>query len=317
MPSSDHLNTAVLLIIFNRPRNTQEVFDAIERIRPKQLFVAADGAREGVVGEAELCNEARSIATRVTWPCEVKTLFREKNLGCKKAVSEGISWFFQHVPEGIILEDDCVPNPTFFGFCEQMLSYYREDKRVMMVCGTNYLSEEVMAITEDSYFFSNYYPIWGWATWRRAWELYDPAMKGWEKHREAGQLDYLFPYQAIARYYHTMFDMITNGFDTWDIQWWYTCIFNHGLSVIPKYNLIANRGEQGTHTGTQGSFAINMPTIDIDYNKLKHPANVVPLRRVNELTYTNSHAQVVLVESTWVKVKQKIKSSIKNKVVPK
>lgn len=286
------LETPVLFLIFNRPENTSQVFEGIRKARPKRLFVAADGPREHKKGEIEICRQARLIATSVDWECEVKTLFRKKNLGCKVAVSSGISWFFEQVEFGIILEDDCKPDSSFFTFCEKMLSHYHNDSRVMMICGTNYLSYEISSKIEDSYFFANYYPIWGWATWKRAWSLYDVEMKNWNRFKNTKQLYWLFSNPEISKYYESMFDLIENGFDTWDIQWWFTCIFQSGLSIIPKYNLISNIGVIGTHSSTQGDYRINMPVYPLDEGEIKHPLFVVTDKYLNEMTYKMSHAQI-------------------------
>jgi hypothetical protein len=175
------------------------------------------------------------------------TLFREKNLGCRKAVSEAITWFFKNVKEGIILEDDCVPDASFFPFCSQLLAKYREDERVSMISGSNY---EV--VSEDypySYFFSRYFPVWGWATWRRAWALYQPDMKSWPSRRESNQLDGLIGAPERIKMYRGAFDSVYYGrIDTWDYQWVYSCLFQNGLCVIPKNNLVTNIGLEGTHT---------------------------------------------------------------------
>ncbi len=289
-------DTPVLLLIFNRPDNTRQVFEAIKKVKPNQLFIAADGAREGKEGEMELCGQARQIATDVDWQCEVKTLFREHNLGCKYAVSSAIDWFFEQVEQGIILEDDCIPNHDFFGYCAQLLYYYKADPRIMMICGTNYLPAEISDAIKHSYFFSNYYPIWGWATWKRAWDLYDVEMKSWDNFKERRQLFYRFSSSKISSHYEYMFDLIKNGFDTWDIQWWYTCIFQSGLAIVPKYNLISNIGIVGTHTSTQGNYSINMPTQGINYKNLIHPHFVFADKYLNEMTYKKSHAQIDMEE---------------------
>ncbi len=311
------LETSVLFLIFNRPDNTRQVFESIKKAKPKRLFVSADGPREGKVGETEICRQVRTIATQVDWNCEVKVLFRDNNLGCKLAVSSGITWFFEHVEFGIILEDDCNPNQAFFGFCEQMLSHYHHDPRIMMICGTNYLSSEISSQIEHSYFFSNYFPIWGWATWKRAWRLYNVEMKGWDKFRDTKQLLWLFSDTRISTYYHSMFDLIKNGFNTWDIQWWYTCIFQNGLAVIPKYNLISNIGVEGTHTSTQGNYGINLSTHNLELKKIIHPEFVIADRYLNEMTYKVSHAQIKprsLVKSVIVFVRKGL-SAIKRSLV--
>lgn len=171
------LNVPVLLLIFNRPDTTQRVFHEIRGASPLQLFISADGPRENKPGEFEKCQITRDIVRQVDWDCEVYTNFRDKNLGCKIAVSSAIDWFFENVEEGIILEDDCLPSFSFFRFCEELLEKYRDDERIMQIGGTNLLSE--WQRSDDSYYFSKYGAIWGWATWRRAWQYYDVNMKLW------------------------------------------------------------------------------------------------------------------------------------------
>jgi hypothetical protein len=168
-------NTPVLFLIFNRPNTTEQVFEAIAKAKPRCLFVAADGPRTDKEGEAEKCQAVRDIIKRVDWDCEVKTLFREQNLGCKEAVSSAITWFFEQVEEGIILEDDCLPSDSFFSFCAELLEKYRDDKRIMMISGDNF--QDGIQRGDASYYFSSVPWIWGWATWRRAWRLYDREMQ--------------------------------------------------------------------------------------------------------------------------------------------
>ena len=163
-------------MVFNRPDTTAQVFETIRQAKPARLYVAADGARKEKDGELERVAMVREIATTVDWPCEVKTLFQDKNLGCKNAVSSAISWFFEHEEQGIILEDDCLPSADFFDFCENNLEKYRSDTRIMMIAGTNYLPSENLRVP---FFFSEHFIIWGWATWRRAWQLYDLEMSSW------------------------------------------------------------------------------------------------------------------------------------------
>ncbi len=170
------LGTPVLFLIFNRPDTTTRVFEAIREARPSRLYVAADGPRADKEGEAQRCLETRKITEAVDWPCEVRRLYREENLGCKLAVSSAITWFFTHEEEGIILEDDCLPDQSFFPFCAAMLERYRDDGRIMMVLGTSLLPPG--GGPDADYLFTQYFLIWGWATWRRAWEKYDIEMDG-------------------------------------------------------------------------------------------------------------------------------------------
>jgi hypothetical protein len=176
----------VLFLIFNRPDATACVFEAIRIARPARLYVAADGPRTGRYGEAELCAETRRIATEIDWPCDLRTLFHETNLGCGEAVSRDNGWFFEQVPEGIILEDYCVPHSTFFQYCEEMLDRYRERNDVMAVCGSSYSDNRFYK--GGSYAFTRVFDPWGWATWRRAWKKYDRHFSGLTESLDRGIL---------------------------------------------------------------------------------------------------------------------------------
>jgi hypothetical protein len=244
-------NPAVLLLVFNRPDLTARVFEAIRNARPPRLYVAADGPRAGRSDEPEKCKAARAIATAADWPCTVKTLFRTENLGCKRAVSSAIDWFFGEEPEGIILEDDCLPNRSFFAYCRELLARYRTDERVWQVCGSRYVPDDIGLEDGASYFFSRYGPVWGWASWRRAWKAYDADLKRWPEMSQEPLISSAYPDAVEKRAKKKLGDRLYRGeIDTWDYQWGMAKNFNHGLSVIPAKNLIVNIGfgEDATHT---------------------------------------------------------------------
>jgi hypothetical protein len=186
----------------------------------------------------------RKIATAVDWPCEVKTLFRDHNLGCKLAVSGAITWFFEHEAQGIILEDDCLPSMDFFRFSEDMLERYSLETRILMISGTNYLSDQIA----QPYFFSEHFSIWGWATWRRAWKLYDVEIKEWTKSRSRQELKEKFTNPWIRYHFSNTFDLLQGEYiDTWDIQWVFCGIMNRCLCLTSSKNLVTNIGINGTH----------------------------------------------------------------------
>jgi hypothetical protein len=250
------MRSPILFLIFNRPDVTRKVFNAIQIAKPTHLYIAADGPRTNKIGEAELCERVRQIATQVDWPCEIKTLFRSENLGCKKAVSSAITWFFGHEPEGIILEDDVVPSPAFFEFCDYALEKYRNDNRVGMVTGTNLLGAEVNSM---EYLYSQIFSIWGWATWKRAWDLYDIQMDTWPSKNLKESLLYRYK-PDLARYFIKTFDThVARNIDTWDTQWVYTCIFNSLMCITPKANMVSNIGIVGTHS------SVEMPNHNVEY----------------------------------------------------
>jgi hypothetical protein len=244
------LETPVLFLIFNRPDTTEKVFKEIKKAKPKQLFVAADAPREGVEGEKEKCKKTKEVVAEIDWDCEVKRLYRDKNLGCKKAVNGAIDWFFENVEQGIILEDDCLPNQSFFIFCQQMLRRYKDDKRIMQVTGTN-LSSEYNRDPDYSYYFSQYGSIWGWATWKRAWKLQDLEMQKFKEIYDKNYFEDIFrtdleKKNRIENYKKCY----NNGMNAWDYQWSFAKVINNGLIIVPKKNLIKNIGfgEEATHT---------------------------------------------------------------------
>ncbi len=270
-----NFSTPILFLIFNRPEATQLVFDAIKKQRPKYLYVAADGPRPEVAGEAASCQATRDIIKQIDWDCELKTLFRDINLGCGQAVSGALDWFFSQVEAGIIIEDDCLPNETFFEFCAELLDQYKDDRRVMMISGTNHLLNEAEMF--DSYFFSRVYTVWGWATWRRAWNLYDINMTAWPEYKKNKSLKKIFA-NKNARYYFK--DSFNRAYykkaDTWDTQWVFSCLVNNGLTIMPKYNLVTNIGLVGTHTVKGKNPSVGRASKDFACEPLAQPAAVKP-----------------------------------------
>lgn len=243
------LDTPVLFLIFNRPEQTGRVFEAIRRAKPRRLYVAADGPRPHVASDAENCALARQVVGQVDWDCQVQTLFRAQNLGCKDAVSTGITWFFSQEAEGIILEDDTLPDASFFTFCAQLLAHYRHDERVMHIGGSNYQFGRKRG--KASYYFSNYNHIWGWATWRRTWQHYDGELKNLGPFQENGCIRQIVKDKREQAYWLRMFEAVKAGkINTWDFQWTFTVWSRGGISILPNHNLVINIGfgENATHT---------------------------------------------------------------------
>ena len=246
------MRSAVLLLVFNRPDTTRQVFEAIRSARPPRLYVVADGPHANRPG-AERCAEVRRIATAVDWPCEVRTLFREQNLGCQMGVSGGITWFFENEQEGIILEDDVLPVGSFFDYCDELLERYRNDDRVALVSGCNLISNRFKPT--DSYFFSRQTHIWGWASWRRVWKHCDISMKDWPEWRDGNGLarisngSWLF-----SAYWRDIFDDTYNGkIDSWAYPWTFTCWRLGLLSALPAENQTHNLGFGSDATHTTGA----------------------------------------------------------------
>lgn len=300
------MNTPILFLIFNRSDTTAQVFSAIREARPTKLYVAADGPRAGRQGEDEQCRITREIATAIDWECELHTLFREQNLGCKVAVSSAITWFFEQEEEGIILEDDCLPTESFFGFCEMMLERYRDDERVMMIAGTNFLLDGVRP--ENSCFFSNMVSIWGWATWRTSWQkrITDIGVINVEK------IDARFNNRTYSRYITKMLRAATSGaIDTWDIQWCYSIMAQNGICVTPALNQVKNIGYVGTHTSGTSSPFFDMETENFDLSRLEYPVFFTISSEFDNIAMNNIITHNKIPANFVELVKNKIVKSIK------
>ncbi len=277
------LDTAVLFIVFNRPDTTAQVFEAIRAAKPPRLYVAADGPRDGRVGEAGQVAEVREIATRVDWPCEIKTLFQKRNLGCKYAVSGAINWFFHNEDAGIILEDDVLPEQGFFDFCQAALQEYYDDARVGMVTGHSVRSKAGHPDKNYSTKFSSYGLVWGWATWRRTWQKYDVELSDWNPR----ELGFLRQKKGSSPLYvdmwNNLFSRVQAGnIDSWDYQLNYLLLRHNLLCVVPPYNLIDNIGYGGEATHTSGprpTWLVRSCDIDMEYVRLSKPELDVTLDR--------------------------------------
>jgi hypothetical protein len=261
----------VLFLIFNRPELTKRVFARIRKARPAKLFVAADGPRFDKPEDREKCRITRSLIN-VDWDCDLYTLYREINLGIGLGPSTAISWFFENVEQGIILEDDCLPNDSFFYFCSQLLDYYNNYKNILSICGTNILEE---FDSTYSYVYSYYGGIWGWATWRRAWELYDYEMKLWNDFEIKIKISNLL---SDKRQYDGVKRIFDNMPETWDIQWFFTRLAYGGLSIVPVKNLISNIGfgKEATHTLNEDRNFSRLSVYDLEF-----PLKIDPDIKVN------------------------------------
>jgi len=271
------LHTPVAFIIFNRPDTTERVFAEIAKVRPSKLFVIADGPRPDRPGEAEKCAAARAVIDQVDWECEVVKNYADVNLGCGRRPATGIGWLFEQVEEAIILEDDCVPHFTFFRFCEELLEKYHDDERVMLISGDNF--QFGRSRTPYSYYFSRYLGTWGWASWRRAWQHYDPDMKLWPTLRDTSWLLDLLGDAKAAEAWQTVFDAVhasAGSVDIWDYKWFFACWAQNGLAITPNVNLVSNVGfrEDAIHTKDATSILSSIPTVEMRF-PLWHPPAMV------------------------------------------
>lgn len=254
--------TPVALFVFNRPDRTRQVFDEIAQYRPSRLFVVADGPRS--TQEAIACNEVREIVEGVSWDCEVVTNYADGNLGCRDRIVSGLNWVFEHCDEAIILEDDCLPNQSFFHFCHELLEFYRMDERVMTISGDNF--HVPGQISPYSYHFTVFPHCWGWATWRRAWKLYDLQMTYWPTVRDTRWLANIVGDEQVVRYWRRIMDEVYAGkMGTWDYQWVFACWLQNALSIAPNKNLVSNIGfgSEATHTSDDTSPFAALATYDL------------------------------------------------------
>lgn len=239
--------TPVVFLIYRRPDLTDRVFNVIKQAKPKQLFVIADGPKDD--SEGIFCQQAREVTERIDWDCEVKRNYSDVNLGCRNRVSSGLDWVFRQVEETIVLEDDCLPHPTFFQYCEDLLERYRSDNRIMLISGTN--SQGTWKTKHNDYFFSNLGGIWGWASWRRSWQLYDIDMADIYSFIEQKGFENLLG-EKLGKFRMNQFlSLIQSKVDTWDFQWGYARHKNSGLSCVPSKNLIKNIGYRADATHTK------------------------------------------------------------------
>ena len=262
------------IIVFNRPRHTARVLERLRQVRPRHLYVIADGPRPNRTEDAARCLETRGMFDDLGWDCEVRREFASSNLGCRVRVSSGLDWLFSQVEEAIILEDDCVPEQSFFEFCSELLQKYRNDLNVSAITGDNFQSHHRRA--SGSYYFSRYMHVWGWATWRRAWRYFDTDLRSWQLMRNTDWLSTVLENQNLVRFWKSQFDAVfTKRLDTWDYQWQHAIWLQNGLVATPNVNLVSNIGDgpDATHTLELGPL-LRRSTEPISV-PLEHPRTVM------------------------------------------
>jgi len=275
---------------------------------PKKLFVIADAARTDRPGEVEKCEATRAVVEQVDWDCEVRANYSDVNLGCAKRISSGLNWVFEQVDEAIILEDDCVPHPTFFPFCEELLDKYKYDNRIASISGQNVQFGRKR--TDYSYYFSRYNHCWGWATWKRAWQDFDIYMKNWPEIQKENFLnDILLDRKAVSYWQNRLQHVYDNPLSTvWSYQWTFASWIQNRLGIISNVNLISNIGFNTDSTNInfkQKSPHDNMPTEPLEF-PLKHPPFVFRDTKADDFTQ-----RTLFNETQWQVFKQKIKKMLK------
>jgi hypothetical protein len=299
------MQSPVAFILFNRPAVTERVFAAIRAARPPELFLIADGPRQNIPEDPARCAAARAMTEKVDWPCQVHRKFADTNVGLRRNVSEGLDWVFAQTEEAIILEDDCLPDPSFFPFCDELLARYRTDPTVGMICGTNLAPKEIAPDDDASYYFSRYCIIWGWATWRRAWQYYDREMKEWPSLGKDGWLEDKVATSTAVNFWRRHFDdchqQHPDGLNTWDIQLVFAFWRHQMRSIVARKNLVRNLGigAEATHTRqllgeTASSSSLAFP--------LRHPAQ----KTVHEKADRHVQAEVFEALTLWQRIYWKL-----------
>lgn len=265
--------TPVAVFLFNRPGCARQLLEAVSQQQPARLFIVADGPRDSHPDDASLCRASRAVFEHISWPCQVTRIYADKNMGCRNSIPHGLQQVFAAVEECIILEDDCIPQPSFFRFCTELLDTYRSSEQVMCISG-----HRVDGPNEpdgESYFFSKYPHIWGWATWRHQWAKFDLAMPEWKCLRETDWLRNILGSDAATTYWKRIFDQMNEGMDTWDYALAYAG-WRHGmLSVRPKVSMITNIGlqEKSTHGLFHAGLDPFAPAREMDF-PLIHPKTI-------------------------------------------
>ena len=271
----------VVFIVFNRPECTARTLAAIREARPPRLLVVADGPRANRPGEDVKCRETRRVIDEgVDWPCEVERNYSPVNLGCGERPASGLSWAFSRADRLIVLEDDCLPDPSFFHFCDQLLERYADDQRIGQICGSPFICNRLERPT--SYIFSRYGPCWGWASWARAWKYFSFSLESWPEVERSGNFRSFIPDPFERRSRRKTYNSLRHGPGSiWDLHWGYAKMANSMLSIIPTRSMIENIGfgADATHTLTQNGPALTRGSMP---DTLIHPTNILADAAFNE-----------------------------------
>ncbi len=278
------VRTPVVLLCFNRPEETARALRAIRAARPAKMYVIADGPRTAIAGEAERCAEVRRLATTPDWPCEVLTDFATENMGCRRRVSSGLTWAFAQSEELIILEDDCVAHLDFFRFCDELLMRYRDDARVFAISGDNF--QKGPPRTANSYYFSQIFHCWGWASWRRSWNSVDLEMTDWPAVRDGGWLHDSLADRGLVNYFSRAFEETFRGLNSsWAYRASFSSLSQGRVNILPHCNLVNNIGFGPDATHTQNADHVARETAGLGF-PLVHPSYVIADRDADRKTFS-------------------------------
>jgi len=250
------VNTPVVVVVFNRPEKTRVLLEVLAEVKPSVMFVVGDGPRRAIASDGIKVEAVRKLLMKPSWKCEMVRDYSDENLGCARRVSSGLANVFSQIDEAIILEDDCIPDPSFFRFCEELLDRYRDDSRVGSICGTDFTCGEVEG--PGSYYFSRYNLFWGWATWRRAWRFYDHSMKVVQSGELWGVLCRVFPdFRARVYWWYVLKKVYRGSLDSWGYRWMLSCWVHGMLGILSRTSLIKNIGFGAEATHTKGTGIIS------------------------------------------------------------
>jgi hypothetical protein len=281
--------TPIAFFIFNRPNTTKKVFETIRKIQPAELFIIADGPRENNSNDVRLCSESRNLAEDVDWDCKVHKNYSEINIGLRRRIPSGLNWVFDKVEKAIILEDDCLPHSSFFRFCDVLLDYYKDKEEIMAISGTNIFPH--IKPKKESYYFSAFVKVWGWATWRRAWKNYNDEINDWPKLKKSDFLFKVLKNEKSVKYWETILqEVYEEKINSWAYRWRFSIWQNKGLTIVPAVNSVTNIGFGKEATNTKGPgkrYAVH-PYNEIVF-PLKHPKLIERNEALDKLVTKKKH----------------------------
>jgi hypothetical protein len=291
------IKTKVVLFAYKRSDNLSAIMSVLRELSIREIYLVADGAKND--SELVSVNAVREqLGELIDWPCIVHKNYASSNLGLKERFRTGIDWVFSQEDRAIFLEDDCIPDPTFFRFCDELLEKYQDDKRVFSISGNNFQFRKNNS--KYSYYFSRYPHIWGWATWKRSWDTYDSNLGDWGKLRQTNWLKDVTGGFIISKFWKYIFDRLSTGkINTWDYQLTYASFKNHGLNIIPVANLVTNigYGDESTNIKSKNR-TIGVKAVPMQF-PLTHPkefkADDINDRRIDNLVYLNTIGKISLV----------------------
>ncbi len=282
------MNTPILILLFNRPKETKILINRLRNLKPSKIYISQDGPRKSLEKDTILCESVKDLLKDIDWDCEVKKKFNKINLGCRTSVSLALNWFFENEESGIILEDDCIPSNSFFNFCEEMLKKYKNYENIYSISGSNFQNNQ--QIGDGDYYFSKYAHCWGWATWKRAWNKYDDDMKFWTKFKKSDLWKKLHLIPLEKKYWLKIFDNVyERKIDSWAYVWLASVWYAGGKSIIPNKNLIINIGFNEFATNTLSTSKLDQNKLKfLEYeNNLTHPSEQKINYKADEYVFNN------------------------------